>query len=375
LCGLVGVAGSIHKKELTSFLRMLQYDTIRGEHSTGVGFVKRDKAMGFYKTTEPGWDFVSDPRFTKKIDTFNNAVLIGHNRYATRGKVSSRNAHPFMHGNILGAHNGTIGNPEDLTEGGVFDVDSEALIHEINAIGLPEAIKKIRGAWALTFYNQKDHTINFLRNDQRPLFIAESEDGQTLFWASEDWMLYGGPVREGVKLKDPFELPADKWFRWEVPEAAKSFGKPFLRDKVVGAPALPATQAYHTSSYWFGSKGRETKNEQTTPAKAGGDVKKPVQEVGSNIRQLPTTYGTEKPRKDHLGNIVNETEYKLIIKCGCSSCGETLLKGERPSYLKSYIEDNYRSKKEWLCPDCTDPVSSISDLDDYEAVHQMSTSL
>lgn len=366
MCGLVGVSGTINKKELEAFLNMLRVDTIRGEHSTGVGYVKRNKEMGYYKSVEPGWTFVDDPRLAKRIDDFGNTVLIGHNRWATRGKVISANAHPFMHGDILGAHNGTISNPDALSEGKTFQVDSQALIYDIDAEGLSQTLKKVYGAWALTYYNKENGTINFIRNEQRPLWMAMSEDGKTIWWASEPWMFEAGPLRSGIKLAEMSEIPVNTWIRWEVPEANAAFGKPFRRGGVVGKAAPAATSNFAGRNWWeerFGSNHNNVVGGDTSKVTPGGNVQKQVEKVESNVSVLPSP--TDPTKRDHLSQQLTDEQYDKLVDCGCHWCGEKLFSNERPKFLRGYLENSMAPSTAWICPDCSTGMTSAEDFDDY----------
>ena len=61
-------------------------------------------------------------------------VMLGHTRAATVGKISKDNSHPFLVGNVLGVHNGSIYNYRDLNEkyGRTFEVDSQQIFAHIN---------------------------------------------------------------------------------------------------------------------------------------------------------------------------------------------------------------------------------------------------
>jgi len=65
------------------------------------------------------------------------------------------------------------------------------------------------GAWALVWWDKGEETLNFLRNKERPLWIAFTKSNDTLFWASELWMLEGVLRRNGVEYKEPFQLGED----------------------------------------------------------------------------------------------------------------------------------------------------------------------
>ncbi|MSE24831.1 hypothetical protein GKC32_10305, partial [Lactobacillus curvatus] len=72
-------------------------------------------------------------------------VLMGHNRWATKGKINERNAHPFEHDHIIGAHNGTLRNQHLLPNHLDFEVDSDNIFHAMSTIGVDATIAKTSG--------------------------------------------------------------------------------------------------------------------------------------------------------------------------------------------------------------------------------------
>ena len=191
MCGIVGVAGKIGVKEEQVFALMLKLDTIRGHHSTGVIAIDKHKSVVKHeKFLGTPWDFY------KETDLFNGGIgtyrgtasaLIGHNRAATIGDVSAENAHPFDFDDLIGVHNGTLVDTQlhKLDEHLKFDVDSQVLYHNINKNGIKETIPKTCGAYSLIWWDKKDETLQLLRNDDRPMQYRYSEDGKTIFFASE----------------------------------------------------------------------------------------------------------------------------------------------------------------------------------------------
>lgn len=204
MCGLVGVAGHVSVKEEGVFKRLLELDTIRGPHSTGILAVDSAGNTQVVKKVGTPWDLYQ----YKQVDEIFRAslsVLMGHNRWATKGKINHINAHPFEHEHIIGAHNGTLRNQSLLINHKKFEVDSDNIFYSISEVGVDETIVKTCGAFALTWYDTEQETMNFIRNDERPLWICESEDKRTVFWASEKWMLEVTLGIAGVKYREPYE--------------------------------------------------------------------------------------------------------------------------------------------------------------------------
>lgn len=118
-------------------------------------------------------------------------ALIGHNRYATLGKITNKTAHPFRHNSITGVHNGTLYNHEELAggKGASFTIDSEAVMFALSTDAPKTVLEGMVGAFALVWHDQRDNSLNFARNDERPLTFAVSADKGVVLWASEELML------------------------------------------------------------------------------------------------------------------------------------------------------------------------------------------
>lgn len=198
MCGLVGMAGKLEYKDEQLMKRLLVFDYFRGPDSTGLGAIRSGDTYTpqISKVSSHPIDLFNMKSFDTALNGSMSCAFIGHNRAATVGKVNSTNAHPFHCGKIVGAHNGTLDKEswERLVEasGVETSVDSEAIFWAIDKIGIKKTIglmeegdTALKGAWALTWVNLEDKTINFLRNKHRPLWHAHSEDFTKLFWASE----------------------------------------------------------------------------------------------------------------------------------------------------------------------------------------------
>lgn len=214
ICGLIGAAGPLTIKHERAIRTLLILDAVRGIDSTGIATIARNRDLKMAKSVGDPFRLFDTKSFDKAIGGI-NSVIIGHNRFATQGKVNSSNAHPFAFEKLVGAHNGTLKNKYALDDAALFEVDSENLYHHMNKNGVENTIHKLDGAWALTWYNHDEDTINLIRNSERPLFTTLTKEN-VLFWASESWMLRVALSREGLEHTEVEMLGEDTWYKIEV---------------------------------------------------------------------------------------------------------------------------------------------------------------
>lgn len=202
MCGLVGILGEVGKENENAFKTLVYIDAVRGMDSTGVflfnGYTRKGELLK--DVGGPEWfDWSTD--FSTVLNKTSSTIYMGHNRAATKGEVTKENAHPFAHGDIVGCHNGTLFAKYTFEKGNSFGTDSEALIHHIAHNGIEDAWSKVDGAAAISFVDTKESTVNFIRNDQRPLWFCLSEDNRILIWASELWMIQAAKSRFNAQKK------------------------------------------------------------------------------------------------------------------------------------------------------------------------------
>ncbi|MDD1743075.1 MAG: class II glutamine amidotransferase, partial [Methanomassiliicoccales archaeon] len=177
MCGIVGYSGPRPAVDvLLDALKKLEY---RGYDSAGVAIVgseiqiHKDKGeIAYMETTLPH---------------FSGGVGIGHTRWATCGRPSKENAHPFIDctGNLALVHNGIIENYVELkkqliAEGHKFtsDTDTEILVHLIERYysgdaleALNRALKDVKGTYALVMVQKgSDHI--YATRKENPLVIG-----------------------------------------------------------------------------------------------------------------------------------------------------------------------------------------------------------
>ncbi len=213
MCGLIGIAGDITYKTMKAFDNLLKVGSLRGEHSAGVGVIHDDNTYTLVKDIGTGFDLANNPLYTSAIKNIHDIqCIIGHNRAATIGRINKFNAHPFVSGMILGAHNGTLKNKGSLTDNSKFETDSETIINHININKNPiKTLELLRGAYALTWFDFNEQTINFARNYERDLYFCYIEK-TTIMWCSEKDMLEFVLLRNSVEYDDILLLKVGKIF-------------------------------------------------------------------------------------------------------------------------------------------------------------------
>jgi predicted glutamine amidotransferase len=208
MCGIVGVAGDIGFKHEKALKTLLIVDSLRGTDSTGIAAVDKDLDVTLAKQVGDPFILMESVPFNKVMQQ-RNVAIIGHNRYATQGVVNRKNAHPFEFDKLVGVHNGTLTNKYRLDESHKYPVDSENLYFHMDKHGVLNTIPIIQGAWSLVWWNKEECTLNFLRNKERPMFIAFSKDEKVLFWASEAWMINVATYRAEVEIGKIEETAVD----------------------------------------------------------------------------------------------------------------------------------------------------------------------
>lgn len=236
-------------KDEKAFRALLILDSLRGEHSTGIAAVDKDKEVIVSKTVGDPYQLF-DIASCETIFKQANRVLIGHNRFATTGAITRRNAHPFEFDTLVGVHNGTLTRKHELPNSSKFNVDSEALYSYIEEVGVEQAMLKAYGAWALVWYDKNKESINFLRNKERPLYCVYTDSGNTVYWASEAWMLTAALTRYEIKYQKITALPED--FHVEVGIDFKTAGGSLFDEtstEVKGGPDSPVYVPLNTPTF------------------------------------------------------------------------------------------------------------------------------
>lgn len=399
MCGNVGVAGKLEFKDEALMKRLLVFDFFRGPDSTGFAALRTNGDVKIAKTAGSPVDLFDTGKFKEALSGHNSTIFLGHNRLATKGRISSFNAHPYQFGDIVGCHNGTLDQAswdwlnKKMDE--KFDVDSMALIAAIAKFGPNEIIPNIRGAWALVWFDAKTQELNFLRNKERPFWLAYSKDFKKVFWASEHPILNAATAlatnenqtydlfqTEDENQYRFFETEENWWYKLDINELTKgSTERPKPRVQVVkGLDPLPVTTTHSnvgTSNYGYqcyngGGKGTDPFNRNgatstqqgtssaTTPDKSSKSTSTStttstnsdgtsVGKTGSNV--IPFEPNIVKHFQgtvnNPLANTISKEKFEEFAKFGCAFCSKDVDYEE----IGVVVLEQYDAV---MCPQCGD---------------------
>lgn len=209
MCGLVGLISrtqtGFFSADQKIFENMLVFDTVRGRDSTGATLIQRTGVAKVIKQAGDPFLMYRNREWTQMMQDMvqSGRVALGHNRAATRGEVSSLNAHPFIEDNIILMHNGTLWEHKNLSDEAVT-VDSHAIAKALREDTPDNVLPEIKGAFALLWYDAATETVYATRNEERPLFVCETANNWVL--VSEPWIAMAACSRENRKIENHREL-------------------------------------------------------------------------------------------------------------------------------------------------------------------------
>ena len=179
MCGIVGIVSQYNSiPNVLKGLKSLEY---RGYDSAGIGFISNNKV----KEVKCVGKIINLKNILK--NKYKSNIIIGHTRWATHGKPSKRNAHPFTKENCTLVHNGIIENYELLLKKYKInksklesDTDSEIIAEIFNKLYkkkiktheiLNQLIKDIKGTFAIAIIISNENRIYAFKKSS-PLLIG-----------------------------------------------------------------------------------------------------------------------------------------------------------------------------------------------------------
>jgi glucosamine 6-phosphate synthetase-like amidotransferase/phosphosugar isomerase protein len=208
MCGQVGIIFGKKRRRIAEreylnevFIRMLLSSEQRGPHASGVALLQTDGEFRLFKRPVRAHRIIREPDFHELMDEVSNrtTVLMGHTRWRTRGSESnSRNNHPIRAGNIIGTHNGTIYNADQLfcrfQLPRYAEVDSELIFrladcftsaHGFNEAGFRKALRLCRGQMSAVLASRHDPRAITVLKGNKPLTLRYSRKHRAVLYASE----------------------------------------------------------------------------------------------------------------------------------------------------------------------------------------------
>lgn len=409
MCGIVGFINRESNfktsEPLTKWFKQALYcDALRGEHGTGILSVNDKGFYNMYKKSLNAADFLELSK-TKSVLKDSSVFSVGHNRWATQGTHTDDNSHPFEHGSIILFHNGTVTNHRTLSKP-TFNVDSSAVSFMLSeSKDIKKSLERLEGTYSLVWYDFLLETLNFARNEDRPMFFGYVKDSKSILFASEAPMIRWLANRNGIALEKIEAVPENIWLEIPLDDKEKfkatSF-KPAVRESVY---TYSQTGTKHTKEY----KGKKMEGVTiplkinawtpynggiTTISQQNGYLSGVYSDLAINISGISGTDGKEyvgktisvkigSITKDNFGyaTIVKDTlktkaestgvvpfllkgpfkkkvtrkEFDELTKHGCSYCTANLLPEDHEKITWDYSGDAY-------CEDCA-TISSHTLLD------------
>ena len=258
MCGLLAVINgkSGYDIDTRNFIKQgLIVGMVRGEDSTGMFQIDSKGVCKTIKGALDGHAFAQQKKVIKIAEDADTAfATLVHHRAATHGEISFDNSHPFEHnvkgaGHIIGAHNGTVSSFARTQDGNKFDVDSDWLYYNIAKKGADEFLDHVSGAYALTWYDFHERTVNLASNGDRPLHFAFVHNKNIVLVASEMEMLWWLSVRNRLPIEQPMFVPKGEIISFKADSVLREFTKTPIKKQPVTYSSSSTYRDWPRNSY------------------------------------------------------------------------------------------------------------------------------
>ena len=209
MCGLTGII--FGKKERSDrelkflkdlFTSMFVFSEERGHHASGLVTLNVDGNTSIYKVPVCPSKLVFTDGYNRVLSTLDNrtTVILGHSRWKTVGsEFNNNNNQPLITGKILGTHNGTIINANDLFDKFKFrrkaQVDSEVLFRMadsslsngvLNTNTYRQYLSLCQGHLSFVLASKEDPEHVFIFKGDKPLSLFYNKELRVIVYASID---------------------------------------------------------------------------------------------------------------------------------------------------------------------------------------------
>ncbi|XOF34822.1 MAG: class II glutamine amidotransferase [Candidatus Electrothrix sp. YB6] len=210
MCGISGVLISPGRSTAQLFriselfMANLIANEQRGKEATGVALLNRDSSWLLDKAPQTASRYIRSAGYRRVMQSLSaeTTVLLGHTREPTKGTPQiNANNHPIVRGSIIGVHNGTITNDDEIfaqqtnSADRIGSVDSEAVFALLDSIAdamalpsygrkLYEQSGKIIGSYAVLYVNPTLPYCVFLLKYKNPVSVHWDNELGALFFSS-----------------------------------------------------------------------------------------------------------------------------------------------------------------------------------------------
>lgn len=325
MCGIFGYAkkhNSQNDKQIEIlqrvFTNLAKESVIRGEDSTGISMIS-PSSRKIFKSIAKSSDVVKDNTWNDNILGLVNrdsTVAIGHVRLATHGDVTTRNAHPFEIGDVIGAHNGVIYNYNQLSNlyNKDMEVDSEIIFASLNNMSMDKALEQLDGDFAVSWVKDSNKIVHLARESSRPISVAYWKKAKVLLWASTSDILTKAMKDAGLNLQYA-GLKSEYIYTFDT----DMFGRKYRPTKTKFTAMEKANSKYGITSYNWIDYSDYTKNSYTDSF----DV--------NNMNKECVTCGVYWTKESMIE--VDDADDYICLDCfedvdNCDYCGDWEFKGD-----------------------------------------------